>query len=107
MMDSSGASAFWRFETVARPDDPRWLDAQRYDHVLVRAETLGEAIRTAERELGRTPAGASDTVGNETPSERSGFGDAKLYVARQVSADDVSFEASGPPTVLDTSPSRA
>ena len=105
-MDSSVASAFWRFEPVARADDPRWLDAQRYDHVLVRAETLGEAIRVAERELGRAPAGASDTVGNETPSERSGFGDAKLYVARQVSADDIKFEASGPLAVLDTAPPR-
>ena len=103
-MGQTGTSALWRFEPVARPDDPRWLDAKRYDQVLVRAETLGEAIRIAERELGRTQAGASDTVGNETQSDHTGFGDPKRYHARQVSPDEVTFDETGPPAVLDTTP---
>ena len=103
-MGQTGISTLWRFEPAARPDDPRWLDAKRHDHVLVRAATLGEAIRTAERELGDANAGKSDTVGNETPSEHSGFGDPKLYQARQISSDDVSLDAAGPPAVLESVP---
>lgn len=103
-MGRTGTSALWRFEPAARPDDPRWLDAKRYGHVLVRADTLGEAIRTAERELGDSSASASDTVGNESPSEHSGFGDPKLYQARQISPTDVDFDESGPSTVLDRAP---
>jgi hypothetical protein len=56
----------------------------------------------AERELGGSQARASDTVGNETPSERAGFGDPKLYQARQVSPDDVNFDESGGPALLES-----
>jgi hypothetical protein len=44
MMDQTDTSTLWCFEPTARPDDPRWLDAKRHDRVLVRADTLGEAV---------------------------------------------------------------
>ena len=66
----------WRLEPKAAPDDPRWLDHEIWEEVLVKAPTSGMARLAASRlefDPSRPP------TGNENPSFHSAFADEKLY----------------------------
>lgn len=93
----------WRLTPIAPPDDPRWLDHQIWESVLVRAPTSGMALLLAselERDPDRPP------VGNETPSFQSAFEDPKLYVARRVDEPFVGVSR-GRPGILSVMPSSS
>lgn len=77
--------AVWKIEPAAPQTDARWLDYGRWDEVVVRAPTAGQA-RLAAMEMERPCA--PNGVGNESESFRSGFEDEKLYWVRRIEADD-------------------
>lgn len=89
----------WRLVPVTDADDPWWLDHQRWDEVIVRADTLGLALSTANRAL----AVGDGQVGNESVDLRSGVDDQRLYRADRVRAGDIGMDPAteaGPPVVL-------
>lgn len=66
----------WRITPIADPDDSRWLDHQRWEEVVVAAQSAGRALHlAAEMESRAAPEG----VGNESVPFKSGFEDEKLY----------------------------
>lgn len=85
----------WKIEPVADPEDPRWLDHPRWDEVVVRADSAGAAVATAARGLGPPAL----RVGNESPPERTGFEDVKLYRVRRIENGDRA-SAESPPQVV-------
>lgn len=89
----------WRFVPVTDADDSRWLDHQRWEEVVVRAETIGLALSVANRTLARDDG----QVGNESVDLRSGIDDEKLYRAARIRAEDAGLDAAdeaGPAAVL-------
>lgn len=90
----------WRLTPAARAEDPRWLNRPRFDDVLVRAPSAGEARRLAAES--ESPA-AAPAVGNETHGGAPALGDPKLYALSPVAAADADangFSAEGPAEVL-------
>ena len=87
---------FWKIEPVAARDDPRWLDFTHWEEVIVEAESAAMARIAAARELG----GPEETVGNESPSDRTGFEDEKLYRVCEVEETDLPAGTGKTPGVI-------
>jgi hypothetical protein len=85
----------WSITPAADPDDPRWLDHERWHEVVVRAETAAMARRVAARHLAPHPP----EVGNESEAGRTGFEDEKLYHVHPVEAGREDDDLAGPEIV--------
>jgi hypothetical protein len=93
----------WSIEPTAVAEDSRWLDYPIWADVLVRAPTAAQArLVAAAMEAGAIEGPA--TVGNESPTFRSGFDDEKLYRVRQVHLTGTPED--GPAEVLSARPAR-
>lgn len=86
----------WRLVPVAAAEDSRWLDYERWAEVVVRAPSASKARLIAANTL----SGPSDRIGNESPAERTGLEDEKLYRAERKDAADVDAAAEGPDEVI-------
>jgi hypothetical protein len=73
--------ALWRLYPVAAPTDPRWLDHWIWQEVIVEAGSAAEA-RLAAGALARERK--PERLGNESPADRTGFDDEKLYWVQQL-----------------------
>lgn len=71
-----GKVPVWRLSPTARPDDPHWLDHTYKKPLLVRAQSPADARFKA---AAWDRQGIAECLGNESPADRSAFGDAKLY----------------------------
>lgn len=90
--------AIWRLEPKAAPDDPRWLDHEIWQEVIVRAPSSGMA-RLVAAELERDPK--QPPAGNESESFQSGFEDDKLYTVRPHNEGEAqSVDADAKPCIL-------
>lgn len=88
----------WKLEPVAHAGDPRWQNHPRFERVVVRAETSGEARRLAA--AGENP-GELSAVGNETHGDVAGLADAKLYRIAPLPAEEQgALTVEGGPAVL-------
>lgn len=81
----------WKIVPNATADDPRWLDFPRWQEVIVRADTAGEAVLNAANELGRQRR----QVGNESPTNATGLEDEKLYTVHRLDVDDTPGDTAG------------
>lgn len=82
-------------------DDPRWLDHQKWDEIIIRAETAGEAVRIAVQ-MDEKQAKNVSTVGNESLGFNSGLSDEKLYQLSPIvsESDAEGYDINGPAAVL-------
>lgn len=79
---SVASSRIWLIEPAAGPHDDYWQDREIWARVVVSAPTAAQARLAAEHWAQQQPA---PHVGNETPTPRAGFTDAKLYHAHEAS----------------------
>ncbi len=87
----------WKIVPVVPTDDDRWLDYTPWREVRVRAQTPALARVVASDSLRRIP----DLTGNESPSERTGLEDEKLYHVLPVDPDDAGgVDVEGPDEVI-------
>jgi hypothetical protein len=77
------ASTVWVIEPAAYPEDDYWQDRDIWAQLVVSAPTAAQARLVAERWALRDEI---PHVGNETPSPRAGFTDAKLYHVHEAPA---------------------
>jgi hypothetical protein len=77
--------ALWKIEPVAEAGDPRWQNHPRFERVVVRADTAGEARRLAATQEN---SGDPKAVGNETHGDVAGLSDAKLYHIAPLPAEE-------------------
>ncbi|MBO6521221.1 MAG: hypothetical protein JJ900_09890 [Rhodospirillales bacterium] len=93
--------SLWKIEPVAAPDDPRWLDHRVWREIVVRADTVGEALRLAVA-MDKRQMRDVDTVGNESQALTSGLSDEKLYGVTPLNTetDGRGFNPDGPSDVL-------
>ena len=74
----------WKLTPVASADDPRWQDRTIWKEVIVEAPTAAFARQFAAEWALQDMDGQ---VGNESPSQMSGFEDEKLYWVRRVPSE--------------------
>ncbi|MBO6949834.1 MAG: hypothetical protein JJ855_17785 [Rhodospirillales bacterium] len=91
----------WIIEPIADSDDPRWLDHHMWREVVVRAETVGDALNLA-RIMDEMKMTDVATVGNESQALTSGLGDEKLYRIKPLNEkdDERGFSTDGEARVL-------